>query len=136
MITSSFRPGNGSEDADANGFAVLYPEVDNGQALSVGAARPKAAKLFQDLIDQEGNGIAELQQYFVFTEARTGATDKDHPFIVKASGYSLTYDVQKGQVGGVDGYFIIVQRSSAANNGASGGKISDADAQPVPIQIK
>ena len=74
-----------------------------------------------------------MEQYIVFIDYRTGYTDKDHPLIVKASGFQLTktldYNAAKDQ------YFIYVQRTPDANNGADEGLLdARADGRAIPVQ--
>ena len=94
----------------------------NAKSLMVGDLR-------YDIDDAPGhNGHWVIDQYFEFYDTRTGM-DANHPLIVKASGFKLTYDLSP--------YVFTIQRQLAEYDGAAPGKLgAAADGEKLPLPIK
>jgi hypothetical protein len=118
---------------DRNGVSVDIPKVDlDGKPINAVQAQGLATEALQAKIDDLGAGSALMQQTWVFTEQRTGASDQDHPFVIKESGFEITHVIEKK-----DGkYFVRTTRKAAANNGAEPGELPEADGAEQSAEIK
>jgi hypothetical protein len=71
----------------------------------------------------QGPGQGDVAQYFVFTDNRTGSTDKKKPLIVAESGFSIHLVAEHNE----DVYAILVSKKPAPQGGAAPGEMAEAD---------
>jgi hypothetical protein len=75
-----------------------------------------------------GPGTGDVNQYFVFTDARTGATDKAKAPLVAKSGFTVHFEVQKTPDGKRNNFYtILVTKKPAKVGDAAPGVMAAAD---------
>jgi hypothetical protein len=133
VVGDFFPPSTTDPGKDATSTTKTAPKMLGGEPVSVAVARALAAEARQETIADKGNGTGAVVQNVVFIDNRTGYTDKDHPLMVKNSGFRIQMTFEKDSSGK---YFIKVKRTAEANNGAEGGQIAQADTAEVSDEIK
>ena len=127
LVVGTFNPGfNPTRPAnkpilDANANSAGY-----GKEMSLADAKNRLIGSLKKQIDLDGTGAAQVYQFFVYYEARTGWDPQQNfgvqPIVVKESGFLITYDEKK--------YSLTLSKAGFANNGAAKGRIAAADSGP------
>ena len=118
-------PGDSGGIIDQNGRHVDLPH---------GTSPAQAVQVLQNRINQKPVSFMAADQYFIFSDMRTGVprnADGSGAMIVTNSGFRLLHQAVKDKAGK---YFIKVSRKLNGNNGAEMGDAADTTTQYAEIK--
>jgi hypothetical protein len=134
LAVSSFKPAIPPPDQgpykDAHGYYLPVPKEIDGTKITLEVAQMGTMdKARKDINNPAlGPGTGDVNQYFVFTDARTGATDKAKAPLVAKSGFTVHFEVQKTPDGKRNNFYtILVTKKPAKVGDAAPGVMAAAD---------
>jgi hypothetical protein len=117
----------GSAPAAAPATSATTPNLSDTNGVRGAADNLNdAIQSLRAAILDAGNGTQSIDQYFVYTDGRTGSGT----LLLPSSGYHLDYAAERDSGGA---FYVRVTRTSSANNGVSGGTVDDDSTQDLLV---
>jgi hypothetical protein len=109
-------------------------KIGDSHAFSVeGKNRKDAAEELKTLIIQKNDGDGDIDQYHMFTDARTGV-DEAHAVLLPNSGFTIHHKVEWPNL--ADPAYVHTTKKPKDNNGVKGGIMAAADQKQQDVAIE